>query len=574
MTLFGFFAVQLSFIFMILGLGYWAASGLVSYLGLKKTFWIDRVCIGAFVIIGLFATLGIVVLLFPWAMRQILSGLVLASAFLLSTYVFFRKRLYKDVIESSRLEKIFLIGVVVMSGLTLAISLLPVKLPSQLVDGPYVAKHDYLGVRVQYITGNLPTDNSLPHVISEYLLRDISFKKERPVMPGQEVSNRPILVSLILVPIRAAFSLPAQLPDGLPKFNYVGTAWPDFSVLMKDDFGYLFSLSIGITLNALIFLAVGAFAVRAQNKSALIAAGVVALMLSSPYFIFQTIFTWPKELAAFFVLYSVLSYYKLKNPMLAGGFLAFGYLSHPYAIVFLIGFILHAAYVYLKKAKWQRENELEVFDELKNGVTPHVEIKPIVSEKIFFQSIGISNNVDVKYFIKFLAVFAILVTPWFVWTKLILHIPSDIISQNFIQSGQGLMDFFWIRPVNFFNTLLPVHLLHFPFDLNSVVLGSAVTMLGAIGILIFAFSLMYFFENAFLKDKVFLIYIPSLLLIFIFSNQAVPALHGLQGPIALLLLVGVMQMRKILNTTWVSILLSMQVIINVLLLSRYFYKLV
>ena len=581
MTWFGFFALQLSFIFMILGLGYWAASGLVSYLGLKKTFWIDCVCIGAFVIVFLFAILGIVVLLFPWAMRQILSGLVLASAFLLSTYVFFRKRLFKDVIESSRLEKIFLIGVVVMSGLGLAISLLPVKLPNQLVDGPYVAKHDYLGVRVQYITGNLPTDNSLPHVISEYLLRDISFKKERPVMPGQEVSNRPILVSLILVPIRAAFSLPSKLPDGLPKFNYVGIAWPDFSVLMQDDFGYLFSLSIGITLNALIFLAVGAFAVRAQNKSTLIAAGVVALMLSSPYFIFQTIFTWPKELAAFFVLYSVLSYYKLKNPMLAGGFLAFGYLSHPYAIVFLIGFTFHAAYVYLKKWKWkwqgQNENsltsEFAVFDKIKYNGNHPIEIQPILSEKHFFQSIGIDNNVDVKFFISFLIVFAILVAPWFVWSKLILHIPSDLVSQNFIQSGQGSMDFFWIRTVNFFNTLLPVYLLHYPFDLNSLVLGSTVTMPGAIGIFVFAFSLMYFFENTFWKDKVFLIYIPSLLLIFIFSNQAVPALHGLQGPIALLLLVGAMQMRKILDTTWLSILFSLQVIINVLLLSRYFYKL-
>lgn len=569
MTWFGFFALQLSFIFMILGLGYWAASGLVSYLGLKKTFWIDRVCIGAFVIIFLFAILGIVVLFFPWDMRQAFSGSILASVFLSSCYVFFRKRLYKDLIESSRLEKIFLIAVVVMSGLGLAITLLPVKLPSQLVDGPYVAKHDYLGVRVQYITGNLPTDNSLPHVISEYLLRDISFKKERPVMPGQEVSNRPILVSLILVPIRSAFSLPLQLPDGLPKFSYVGTSWPDFSVLMQDDYGYLFSLSIGMALNALLYLAVGAFAVRAQNKSTLIAVGVVVLMMSSPYFIFQTIYTWPKELAAFFILYSVLSYHKLKNPMLAGGLLAFGYLSHPYAIVFLIGFILHAIYVYLKQGKWQGQSTESQGSELAGFVE-----KISGNSHIEMQSMDVVDSVKVKYLISFLTIFAILVAPWFVWSKLILHIPSDLVSQNFIQSGQRLMDFFWIRPVNFFNAILPVHLLHYPFDLNSLVLGSMVTMPGAIGILVFAFSLIYFFENTFGKDKVFLIYIPSLLLILIFSNQAVPALHGLQGPIALLLLVGVMQMQKILNTTWVSILLSLQVIINVLLLGRYFYKLV
>jgi hypothetical protein len=577
MTWLGFFALQLSFIFMIFGLGYWGATRLVCFLRLKKTFWIDRLCIGAFVIVFLFAILGLVVLLFPWDMRQTFSGLILATVFFASTYVFFRNKYYKDLIESSRFEKIFLIGVVAISGLGLAISLLPVKLPNPLFDGPYVAKHDYLGVRVQYITGNLPTDNSLPHVISEYLLRDISFKNERPVMPGQEVSNRPILVSLILVPFRAAFSLPPKLPAGLPKYNYVGTVWPDFSVLMQDDFGYLFSLSLGITLNALIFLAVGAFAVRAQDKSTLVAAGVVVLMLSSPYFIFQTIFTWPKELAAFFILYSVLLYYKLKAPILAGGFLAFGYLSHPYAIVFLIGFILHAAYVYMKKGKWQGSSEETLasepsaFDKINDN--SHVETPHIVGKR-FSQNMGFGNILDIRYFGLFLAVFTILVAPWFMWTKLILHIPSDLVSQNFYQSGQGIIDFFWVRPVNYFNTLLPAYLLQYPFDLNSLVLGSVVTMPGAIGLLIVAFSLMYLFENEFEKNKVFLIYVPSLLLILIFSNRALPALHGLQGPFALLLLYGVIQMQKVLNNTWVTILLGLQVIINMLLLGCYFYKLV
>ena len=92
MTWFGFFALQLSFIFMILGLGYWTANGLVSYLGLKKTFWIDRICIGSFVIVFSFAILGDVILLFPWATRQILSGLVLFLAFLLSIYAFFGRK--------------------------------------------------------------------------------------------------------------------------------------------------------------------------------------------------------------------------------------------------------------------------------------------------------------------------------------------------------------------------------------------------------------------------------------------------------------------------------------------------
>lgn len=579
MTWFGFFILQLAFIFIIIGLGYWLATKLVSYLELKKTFWIDRVCIGAFVIVLILAISGIIVLLFPGSMRQIVSALVLLSVFLMSAYLFFKRRIFKDIIRASMLEKIFLGGVVVMSGLGLMVSLLPVKMPDHLIDGPYVAKHNYLGVRIQYITGNLPTDNSLPHVVSEYLLRDISFKKERPIMPGQEVSNRPILVPLLLVPIRAAFSLPPKLPDGLPKFNYLNTAWPDFSVLMQDDYGYMFSLSIGIILNALIFLSIGAFAVRAQSQSALVAVGVVALMLTSPYFVFQTIFTWPKELAAFFVLFAIISYVKLKNPILCGAFLAFGYLSHPYAIVFLAGIIIREAYGFLRKEKRQDiEGELLTITnpEYRQEVTEtisQVTKAPVYTGNPFLKTREFVGNANIKFFITFLIAFSVLVAPWFLWTKIILDIPSDLVAQNFIQSGQSVIDFIWIRPVNFFKALL-FQFYKYPFNLNSMVLGSSVSISGAVGILVFGFSLMYFYENVFERDKVILILIPSLMLIIIFSNPALPALHGLQGPIALMLLTGVMQVRKLLKPVWASIFLGSQLVLNLLLFGRYLYKLV
>lgn len=563
-----FFILQLSFIFLTLGIGFIAADKLISLFKIKKVFWIDRLCLGTFSVIFIFAIVGILIALIPSDLRGYFGKFFMFTISALSFYFFIKKKFYLSLFDASRVEKFFLIGLVIMSGVGLAITLIPVKLPAQLVDGPYVAKHDYLGVRIQYLTGNLPTDNSLPHVVSEYLLRDISFKSERPIMPGQEVSNRPILVSLILVPIRSAFSLPSKIINGLPKFDYVGFSWPDFSVLMSDDFAYMFSLAIGITLNALLFLAIGAFAVRATFSSSLISFGVVLIMLSSPYFIFQTIFTWPKMLAAFFTLYSIILYCKLRSSMLAGAFLALAYLSHPYAIVFLVGFVLHAIYAYSSEMRWQQKSSSQqlsgigALDNLVHHNVSRLEYKPALTRS------------STHYFISFLTVFLILVTPWFIWTKLILHIPSDLVTQNLIQSGQGLINFFWIRPVNFFNTMLPVHLLHYPFDLNRLLLGAAVIVPGAIGIFVFIFSLKCLFESKLERNQVFLIYIPSLLLIFIFSNQAVPALHGLQGPIALLILVGVIQMQKILNACWIYLLLGSQVLINVALLSRYFYKLV
>ena len=562
-----FFILQASFIFIMLGIGFVAADKLITVFKLKKVFWIDRLCIGAFAVIFMFAIAGVLIALVPFDLRSYFGKFFILTISVSSIYFFISKRFYLSLFNAKRVEKFFLIGLIVMSGVGLGISLIPVQLPSQLVDGPYVAKHDYLGVRIQYLTGNLPTDNSLPHVVSEYFLRDISFKDERPVMPGQEVSNRPILVSLILVPIRSAFSFPSKIINGLPKFDYIGSAWPDFSALMSDDFAYMFSLATGITLNALIFLAIGAFAVRTTLNSSLISFGVISIMLSSPFFIFQTIFTWPKMLAAFFILYSILLYCKLRAPILAGGFLAFAYLSHPYTVVFLIGFILHAIYSYLSDKPWVKISSSQ---KPSRGGASNTLVFMDFSRLVLKPALTKST---IKYFISFLTIFLILVAPWFVWTKLILQIPSNLVTQNLIQSGQGFIDFFWIRPVNFFNTILPVHLLHYPFELSRLVLGAAITLPGAIGILVFIFSLMYLFESKLERNQLFLIFIPSLLLIFIFSNQAVPALHGLQGPIALLILVGVIQMQKKLNVHWIYLLLGSQVLVNIVLLSQYFYKL-
>ena len=548
MSWLAFFSLQLSVIVVILGFGCWVAGKIVAFFRIDNTFFIDRICVAVFVIVSLFAIFGVVVLFFPWEIRQALSVLFLISVFSISCYlVCFGKQLV-DVTSASWVEKSFLFGVVAMSGLTLAIAMLPAKLPEQLVDGPYVAKHDYLGVRIQYIAGNYPADNSLPHVINEYLLRDISFKRERPVMPGQEVSNRPILVSLFLVPIRGAFYPPSRLPAGLPKFSYVGNLWPDFSVLMEDDFGYLFSLSVGIVLNALVFLSLGAYVVRAKSKSVLISGCVTALILSSPYFVFQTLFTWPKELAAFFVLFAIVLYCRLGSPKLAGWGLALAYLSHPYAVVFFIGFVLHF-----------------VFSNFRG------ERVGIEKGRAWLSS---GSKYSSRYFGEFSIVFIVVVLPWFFWIKLVLQIPSDLISQNLFQSGQGFVDFLWVRPVNFFSAVLPGYLLRYPFDVNGIVLGGAVTIPGAIGVCIYVFSLMCLFNESFDKDKLFLVYLPSVFLICIFSNQAVPVLHGLQGPIALFLLAGVIQLHSKLGAAWAVIVSVMQVLVNLLLLGRYLFVLV
>src|SRR6202044_1630581 len=100
---------------------------------------------------------------------------------------------------------------------------------------PYVSKEWTRGVKIQFMTGSLPLDNVLPFEVSEYFLRGISFQDNHPIMPGQEVTNRPVLAAAVVTPFLAAIAPPDSTENTLPTFSYVGTQWPDFRVLVKDD---------------------------------------------------------------------------------------------------------------------------------------------------------------------------------------------------------------------------------------------------------------------------------------------------------------------------------------------------
>ena len=84
---------------------------------------------------------------------------------------------------------------------------LQIRFPRVLPDGLYVFKEHTLPVKLQVLAGVLPGDNYIPFVVQEYLLRDISFAREHPIAPGQEVSNRPILMALATAPFRAALEV-------------------------------------------------------------------------------------------------------------------------------------------------------------------------------------------------------------------------------------------------------------------------------------------------------------------------------------------------------------------------------
>jgi hypothetical protein len=487
-----------------------------------------RAAFGITISVVFLACAGLVVAVVPVNFKQPMTIVILLLLLLWGVIGTFRFNTFFALTGASRAEIIVLAGYVLFSTLCLLLSCSNPNMPANLPDGPYVSKEWTRGVKIQFMTGSLPLDNVLPFEVSEYFLRGISFQDNHPVMPGQEVTNRPVLAAAIVTPFIAAIAPPDSTGNTLPTFSYVGTQWPDFRVLVRDDRACTVYLAVMIALNAALLLGVAAFFNSLAKLKVGTAVIATLLFVTSPYFVFQTIFTWPKELAAFFVLLALTMAVTSKGrQLLVGLLLGLAYLSHPYAGAFLLGFGLF----YLMKNK----------------------IKNSYREVI---TLGIG--------------FFLVTLPWFLW-KIHLHLPSDLVSQNFHIAGQSHFDFIWARITNLLSTFLPVHLLAYPFNLSGVLIGSTVNVAGAVGLLVYGLVLFHCSDFFSLKNWTHLtvmIGMPCLLLVLVFSNQAVPALHGLQVLVPLLVFGVSLRLEKYGRLLRTAILGS-QVIVNVVLFSLY-----
>lgn len=521
------------------GIGNWWAGPLGRRLVGFDLTWIERLCLGALTASILLGLLGLATGFVPHELRSTVARTGLALLLVLGGACFARDG-WSALRQAQSAERVFALGYLALCVLATSLALFPARLPSTLVDGPYVAKHDLLGVRVQYTTGNLPTDNAIPHVVSEYILRDIPFRTERPLMPGQEVTNRPILAGVILAAFRAATYLPPKQEGPLPKFNYVGSQWPDFSVLMRDEPGYRVSQALGTAMNALLLLGVGAVLCRQRGVASGLAVGIVALYLSSPYFLFQTYFTWPKALAGFFIIVAWLATAHWRAPTVAGAALGMAYLSHPYAIAYF------AAYL-----AWHCGTAWAHAGEQPTGQRWRATVVPIC---------GVA------------AAFAVVTAPWFLWVRA-LNIPADLVAQNLLIPGQTVQDFLWVRITNLATTVLPLHLIGNPFDVRQIVTASAVNASGAVGMLAVV-ALLWQVKGQVVPVRAWVLWaMPSLSLIAVFSNAAVPVMHGLQPLLAALLGVAGVCLWQAAGPRPAASLMAGQVLVNVALLAMYFNRL-
>jgi hypothetical protein len=296
-----------------------------------------------------------------------------------------------------------------------------------------------------------------------------------------------------------ALGAPHDHPQ-LGTYNYIGRDWPDVSKLYADDSFEQFAV-VGLVLNSLLL--VGLFVFCSSLGASSILPLATLLYVTNPYFIGQTVYTWPKAFAAFFILLAWNSIRGGHGPVVVAALFACAFHCHPYAIVFA-GW---AGLFYL--LQWRVE---------KSRVPP---------------------------VLLYLLVFALVVAPWIIWTRYVLQIPSDLVAQNFAGPGTEAawaspMNFVWIRLHNLFYLLCSTIFLVYPFDLKAVLNNWLFSLPGAVGLVLIYPALAQCAELP--KPRPWLWYGflgPALSILAVYSCPGLPVLHGYQASLGVLLFFGV-----------------------------------
>ncbi len=498
-------------------------NGIVLLHRLTKLRGLELVGYGAAAGVGLHTLFGLGIAAIPRArlfLVIVLIGLTMGSA----AWLVVRGILQELFRALSTATKIALALWGLFLVLNLGILHVQVRLPESLADGPYIFKTPTLNVKVQYLTG-MPADNYIPFAVSEFFLRGISFKNVRPILPGNEVSNRTILMSLVPMPFRVALGAPHDHPS-LGTYNYIGADWPDVSKLNDGSYFEQFAV-VGLVLNSLLLLGLLVFGSSMGANSVLPFATI--LYLTNQYFIVQTIYTWPKAFAGFFILLAWTSLRRAHHPAIVAVLLALAYHCHPYAVVFAgcVGLF------YL--TQWKRS-------------------------RITLRSTAI-----------YVCVYSLLLAPWFIWSRLVLRIPSDLIAQNF--SGLGTeaawaspINFMWIRLHNFFDLTGLMSLEFFPSDLTSASIYWERSVPGLVGAILILPALAQCAKLP--RPAPWLWYGllgPAMLILAIFSGPALAILHGYQALLGVLLFFGVWWLYRYCNGTVFFSLFWVQLLLNICL---------
>ena len=464
-----------------------------------------------------------------------LVALVLVFLFFLSAYSLFAKwgRLKRIILEF----KLPLASWLSVTIIATILSFMNVSKPAELYDGPYVFKTWALPVQIQALAMNYPPDNAIPAVVTEFLANDIDFEEERPIMPGQEFANRPILASFAALPLRLILGSDDQNSSPLDRFQYVGTSWPDTLSIVSDREFRIF-LSTAIPLNASLaavttwlIMQLSIFKGGANRK--LLYSAVTGFIVLNPFLLFHTIFTWPKNLAAMFIITSLIAV-KTDIPrkhLLGGVLMGLAYWSHPMTMPFIF-----VAGIY-----------------------------------IFFD--GISKSMLGKNLLgasKYLLATVSVIMPWILWTNVHMKMPFDLIAQNATPTG-SLIEQIGVRMNNIFILSAPTHLSVQPMEVGSFLSSYMTNLWNPLGLLMLvAFPALYFFRT---HDLNFLVIVPTISALLITLLHAFPAptiIHGWQAAWPGLLLACFSLLSSRINLLWKVVVV--QLVVNSLIIGLWILK--
>ncbi|MCX6937239.1 MAG: hypothetical protein NTU80_04970 [Verrucomicrobia bacterium] len=500
---------------LILLVTIWGISILSFYPKLIRSSFSCAAAVGAG--IGILVLIGLIIVISP-APKVISAYISLITVTIASVYFIRRNR----KILVSDWPKYFIKPIVLWicaSVIATSLTYIQPQKPKELFDGPYVFKTWTLPVKIQALCNDFPADNAIPAVVTEFLVRQIPFDKERPIMPGQEISNRPILLSLAAVPFRTLLGDSPKYSEPLPRFQYVGQQWPQ-TLQLTDNAHFREFLFTGIALNASLIIALYSLLKLNEIKNASIVC--VIFFLLSPYALQHTFFTWPKNLAAFFILIAAIIVVYRNFPLwTAGVFTGLAYWSHPYTLVFIISI----SFVLLVSMRVNRE--------------------PIIKSATFFIAL------------------TVIMAIWPIWTHLCLNIPSDLIQQNFNLNG-NLFKQLWVRIYNAQTLLFPNFLNLNPFNGENIIRSYFINLAAPLGLclMIFTPAALLDFKNIFRKVLGLFAVTSGIMVIAIFSEPAVPLLHGWQAiwPVLVVLTLAYLQGKSLRAT---KLVLVAQAILNI-----------
>ncbi|MDQ6938752.1 MAG: hypothetical protein M3119_01190 [Verrucomicrobiota bacterium] len=461
-----------------------------------------------------------------WRLRPLFILLPMICA-AVSIFYLIRRRVWQQLFPALTLQvRVSLLVWLLFVALCTAVTHLAVRVPDSLPDGMYIFKKPTLNVKIQFMA-TAPADNFIPYAVAEYLLRGVSFQKERPILPANEVSNRTILMSLVAIPFRAAVSWPDYGSTYLGTYNYIGKSWPDVETLYQEGSFRQF-LTVGLLLNSLLLVGLIVLFSNFESNNWLVPACL--LFATNLYAINQTIFTWPKAMAGFFIVLCWNALRRHYDPKIVGLCAAMAYHCHPSSIAGAGGMGLWYAL-----QAWRSKKSL----------------RPAL---------------------EYALVFVLALLPWVIWTRAILGIPSDMIAQNFAGPGSeaawtSSIDFIWVRFCNLFRTFAPMPFSVYPFDLQAVIDYAMFCLPFAVGIFLIIPALTECWRLR-KEERMLICYgmaLPAAVILGLYSTPALPMLHGWQPIIGALMFLGVIGLRRTLTPSTFAVLITLQLLCNLLI---------